>query len=104
MQSATLHIKVEPDIANGLKMLSKRKNVSVGQLVRQAVLASYQLDLASSLNINQKRALEAYQGGYISLSKISEEMGMNIWDMRSWLRNHNIALNNSFRENDVSNA
>ena len=104
MQTATLHVKVEPEIANGLKMLSKRKNVSVGQLVRQAVLASYQLDLASSLNINQKRALEAYQGAYISLSKLAEEMGMNIWDMRSWLRNHNIAQNSSFREDDVTNA
>ena len=83
MQTATLHIKVEPDIATGLKMLSKRKNVSVGQLVRQAVLASYQLDLASSLNINQKCALEAYQSGYISLSKLRETGGLTAWRLQN---------------------
>ncbi|MCK4604155.1 MAG: ribbon-helix-helix protein, CopG family, partial [Deltaproteobacteria bacterium] len=77
MQSATLHIKVKPEVAKGLKALSRKRNTSVGELVRQAVISSYQLELISSLNTSQKRALEAYQGGYISLSRLADEMGMN---------------------------
>jgi len=104
MQSATLHIKVKPEVAKGLKALSRKRNTSVGELVRQAVISSYQLELISSLNIRQKRALEAYQGSYISLSRLADEMGMNLWDMRTWLQEHNIPQNNSFLEDDVKNA
>ena len=104
MQSATLHIKVKPEVAKGLKALSRKRNTSVGELVRQAVISSYQLELISSLNTSQKRALEAYQGGYISLSRLADEMGMNIWDTRTWLQEHNIPQNNSFLEDDVKNA
>ena len=104
MQSATLHIKVKPEVAKGLKALSRKRNTSVGELVRQAVISSYQLELISSLNTHQKRALEAYQGGYISLSRLADEMGMNIWDIRTWLQEHNIPQNNSFLEDDVKNA
>ena len=104
MQSATLHIKVKPEIADSLKALSKKRNISVGELIRQAVMSRYQLDLISSLNNQQKRALEAYQGGYISLVRLAEEMGMNVWDMRIWLKEHDIPQNNSFIEEDVKNA
>jgi hypothetical protein len=45
MQNATLHIKVKPEIAEGLKLLSK------------------------------------FQGKYISLGKLPEEMGMNVLDI-----------------------
>lgn len=104
MQSATLHIKVKPEVAKGLKALSRKRNTSVGELVRQAVISSYQLELISSLNTRQKRALEAYQGSYISLSRLADEMGMNLWDIRTWLQEHNIPQNNSFLEDDVKNA
>ncbi len=104
MQSTTLHIKVKPEVARGLKDLSSKRHTSVEELVRQAVISSYQLELASSLNIRQKRALEAYQGGYISLSKLADDMGMTLWDTRLWLREHDIPQNNSFIENDVKNA
>ena len=104
MQSATLHIKVKPEVAKGLKALSRKRNTSVGELVRQAVISSYQLELISSLNTRQKRAFEAYQGGYISLSRLADEMGMNIWDIRTWLQEHNIPQNNSFLDDDVKNA
>jgi len=104
VQSATLHIKVKPEVAKGLKALSRKRNTSVGELVRQAVISSYQLELISSLNTRQKRALEAYQGGYISLSRLADEMGMNLWDMRTWLQEHNIPQNNSFLDDDVKNA
>jgi len=103
MQSSTLHIKVRPELAKGLKALSRKRETSVGDLVRQAVLSCYQLDLLK-LNEKQRRAVEAFQGGYISLSKLAEEMGMNVWQTRKWLVEHEIAQNNSFLEDDVSNA
>lgn len=103
MQSSTIHVKVKPELAKGLKALSRKRETSVGELVRQAVLSCYQLDLLN-LNEKQRRAVEAFQGGYISLGKLAEEMGMNVWDTRNWLIEHDIAQNNSFLEDDVNNA
>ncbi len=74
-----------------------------GELVRQAVLSCCQLDLLSLRN-HQKRALEAYRGSYISLGKLAEEMGMNIFAMRQWLFEHDISQNTIFIEDDLSNA
>jgi len=93
MQNATLHIKVKPEIAKGLKLLSKKRETSVGELIRQAVFSCY-----------QKQAIAAFQGGYISLGKLAEEMGMNVLDIRIWLEEHNILQNNSFQESDIKNA
>lgn len=103
MQSATLHIKVTPEIAKGLKDLSKKRETSVGELVRQALLSCYQIDILA-LSEKQRRALEAFQGGYISQGKLAEELGMNIWETRKWLDEHNISPNYSFLEDDVTNA
>ena len=103
MQNSTLHIKVKPEIAKGLKALSKKREISVGELIRQAVISCYQLELID-LNEKQRRALEAFQGEYISIGKLAEELGMNIWDVRVWLQEHDIPQNNSFIEGDVTNA
>jgi len=103
MQSSTIHIKVKPELAKGLKSLSRKRETSVGELVRQAVLSCYQLELLN-LNEKQRRAVQAFQGGYISLGKLGEEMGMNVWNTRKWLIEHDIAQNNSFLEDDVNNA
>ena len=103
MQSSTLHVKVAPELAKALKLLSKKRETSVGELVRRAVLSCYQLDMLN-LNEKQRRAVEAFQGGYISLGKLAEEMGMKVWKIRSWLEEHDIPQNNSFLENDVKNA
>ncbi len=104
MQTVTLHIKIEPELAKSLKSLSQKRKISVGELVRQAVYSHYQLDLDISLNNRQCQTLQAYQGGYISLSKLASDMGMSIWEMQEWLAEHNIAQNTMFQENDVSNA
>ena len=61
MQSSTIHVKVKPELAKGLKALSRKRETSVGELVRQAVLSCYQLDLLN-LNEKQRRAVEAFQG------------------------------------------
>jgi len=103
MQSSTLHIKVTPEVANALKALSKKRETSVGELVRQAVHSCYQLEVLN-LSERHRRAVEAFQGGYISLGKLAEEMGMNVWDARKWLAEHDIAQMNSFLEDDVNNA
>jgi predicted HTH domain antitoxin len=103
MQNSTLHVKVKPELAEGLKALAKKRETSVGELVRQAVISCYQIDIAN-LSEKQRRAIEAFQGGYISQGKLAEELGMNVWNTRKWLIEHNIPQNNSFFENDVKNA
>ncbi len=103
MQSSTLHIKIKPELAKALKSLSVKRETSVGELVRQAILSCYQLDFLA-LSDKQRRAMEAYQGGYISLGKLAEEMGLSVWDMRNWLKDHDVPQNNSFLEDDVDHA
>ena len=103
MQNSTIHIKVTPELASALKSLSQKRETSVGELVRRAVLSCYQLDMLN-LDEKQRRAVEAFQGGYISIGKLAEEMGMNIWNIQKWLEEHAIPQNNSFLEDDVKNA
>ena len=103
MNSSTLHIKVNPLLAKKLKLLSRKRNMPVGELVRQAVANTYQLDF-SDLPSHQQTALSAYQGGYISLGKLAEEMGMTVFDLRHWLADHDIAQNTSYSDNDAKNA
>ena len=103
MQNSTLHVKIKPELAEGLKALARKRETFVGELVRQAVISCYQIDMAN-LSDQQRRAVEAFQGGYISLGKLAEEMGMNIWNTRKWLIEHDIPQNNSFFEDDVKNA
>lgn len=103
MQNATIHIKVKPEIAKGLKLLSKKRDTSVGELIRQAVFSCYQLELLG-LNQEQKQAIAAFQGGYISLGKLAEEMGKTVMEIRTWLAEHDILQNNSFQESDIANA
>ena len=72
-------------------------------MVRQAVLSCYQLELLN-LSDKQRHAVEAYKGGYISIGKLSEEMGMNVWEVRNWLNEHDIPQNNPYLEDDVTHA
>jgi hypothetical protein len=82
IQQSTLHIKIRPELAEGLKVLSRKRDISVGELVRKAVVSCYQSELLD-LGERQRRAVEAYRGGYISLGKLAEEMGMNVMQMRN---------------------
>ncbi|MDD5672775.1 MAG: hypothetical protein PHC61_01305 [Chitinivibrionales bacterium] len=103
MRSATLHIKVRPSFAQKLKSLAKKRSVPMGELVREAVASSYQLELAD-LSERQRTVVSAYQGGYVSIGKFAEEMGMTLLDARTWLLEHDIAQNNSFSHGDAENA
>jgi hypothetical protein len=99
----TLHIKVGQGIHEELKRLGKTRGMSVSELIRQALIVCYQLDLIG-LSDRQKQSLEAYKGGFISLGKLSELMGRSPVEMRQWLTEHHIAQNNTFSEEDTINA
>ncbi len=103
MRTSTLHIKVTAEMAERLKALSRRLETPVGELIRQAVISRYQLELLD-LPERQRHAVEAFRGGYISLGKLAEKMGMDVWGLREWLRDHEIPQNNSFLESDIENA
>ncbi len=102
-QVTTLHIKVEPAVAQGLKMLAQRRQQTVAELVRQAIDACYQPDLRTLTDV-QRQALEAYRGGYISLGKLAEKVGMTALDVRQWLLDHGIHQNTCFSSGDSENA
>lgn len=99
---SSLHIKIEKSTADYLKKLAESRNTSRGQLVRDALASCYQPE-TSNLPKRQEQALSAYQGGYISIGKLSEVMGMNILEIRTWLNEHQIRQNNSCLEEDALN-
>lgn len=102
-QDATLHVKVEPSMAKALKRLAKQRKRTMGELVRQAIAACYQVE-SLGLPLEQSRALAAYQGGFISLGKLAEAMGMHVLDLRDWLMSHGLAEPAEYDERDASNA
>jgi hypothetical protein len=103
MQTATLHIKVSPDFADSLKKIAHKRGESVGEIVRKAVAASYQADMMS-LPRPQKQALDAYCGGFISIGKLSDVMGMNLLSLRTWLDEHEIRQNTAVSPQDSDHA
>lgn len=103
MEDTTLHIKIKKNIAESLKELAGRKGRSVSDLVREAISSSYQTE-SLDLPAEQKRAVEAYQGGYISIGKLSEVLGKSVFDTRIWLSDHGIKENNAYAHEDAVNA
>lgn len=99
----TLHIKIDHHFNKELKKLAKLKSSTVSDLIRQALMTCYQFEFLGISN-KQKQALEAYRGGYISIGKLSESMGLSSLEMRNWLIEHHIPQNNSYSEEDVKNA
>jgi hypothetical protein len=102
-QTATLHIKVEPTTARGLKQVAGRRRVTVGELVRQAVQTCYQTEWMG-LTAAQRQALEAYRGGFISLGKLAETMGLTPLKAREWLNERGIAQNTVCDKEDRAHA
>ena len=102
-RDATLHVKIAPEVAKNLKYLASRRKQTMGELVRQAINSCYQVDFLE-LTVEQNRTLSAYRGGFISIGKLSESMGMNILKMRSWLNEHDIEQNAEYSEMDSINA
>lgn len=102
-QTATLHVKIEPAVAGQLKRISHRHGVTMGELVRRAISSCYQTEMIE-LAENARRAVEAYRGGYISLGKLAEEMGLPVLEARTWLADHGIEANSEFAAADIRNA
>ncbi|MFO7901361.1 MAG: hypothetical protein ACQESR_19415 [Planctomycetota bacterium] len=101
--SSTLHVKLDPETDACLKKLAMKRSTSKGQLVREALSACYQATLAD-LPLQQRQALAAYQGGFISIGKLAKVMGMNVLQLRRWLSDHGCAQNNVHGEQDTANA
>lgn len=102
-QVATLHIKVEPGLAKGMKALARQRGQTMGELVRQAIACCYQPDL-SGLMVSQRQALEAYLGGYVSLGKLAQVMGFTPLAMRSWLAEHSLESRATWHPDDAAHA
>jgi len=103
MRTATLHIKVSPGFAQRLRSLARKRGIPVGELVRDAVSSSYQLEFVD-LSERQRTAVAAYQGGYVSIGKLAEEMGLSVFAVRGWLAEHDIPQNTCYADADTRNA
>jgi len=101
--SATLHVKLDPDTDACLKRLAARRQTSKGQLVRAAISACYETSLMD-LPVHQRQAVAAFEGGFISIGRLAEAMGMHVLDLRQWLADHDIAQNSVYAEQDAANA
>jgi hypothetical protein len=102
-QTATLHIKIEPKLARGLKAIAKHRGQTMGELVRQALSSCYQSDLVG-LTAPQRQAFEAWRGGFISLSKLAQIMGLAPLAMRNWLAEHDMGQPVSYQPGDAAHA
>ena len=102
-QDATLHIKLDRETDDRLRQLAEARRVSKAQLVRDAIAACYQTSLADLL-VAQARAVAAYQGGYISLGKLAQTMGLHVLHVRPWLEERGIAQLTAYGEDDAAHA
>jgi len=101
-QDSTLHIKISRDTVKKLRKLAEHRKQTMGELVRQAVSSCYQLDFMD-MPENHKEAVAAYKGGFISIGKLAEIMGMHALDIRTWLRERNIPQNSGYYGSDADN-
>ena len=102
-RETTLHIKLDRDMDAQLERLAQSRRKSKGQLAREAISACYQISMAE-LPLQQSRALAAYQGGYISLGKLAQAMGLHVLDLRIWLDERGIAQQNAYGDQDADRA
>jgi len=102
-QDATLHVKLDRDTDTRLKRLAEARGTSKGQLVRDAIASCYQVGLGD-LPVAQQQALAAYQGGYISLSRLAQATGMHVLALRTWLQERGIEQHNAYGDADAANA
>lgn len=85
-----------------LKARSRRQGRTLGELVRQAVDASY--GRHDVLEERRRIALESYQAGFISLGKLSEVLGLDPVSTRLYLRKAGIPSQSSSIADVVQDA
>ncbi|MEX2530794.1 MAG: ribbon-helix-helix protein, CopG family [Gemmatimonadota bacterium] len=96
-------MKLDRETDDKLKRLAAARGKSKGQLVREAISASLQPSL-DDLPLTQRQALSAYQGGYISIGRLSQAMGMHVLALRTWLNERGIEQQIAFRDDDAGRA
>lgn len=102
-QDVTLHVKLDRATDVQLKSLAYQRGKSKGQLVREALTACYQT-VADDLSVTQRNALAAYHGGYISIGKLARDMGMNVLELRKWMKERGFQQVCAVEDSDVGNA
>ncbi|MFW6457360.1 MAG: ribbon-helix-helix protein, CopG family [Planctomycetota bacterium] len=102
-RNSTLHVKLDDATDEQLYRLAEKRDVSKSELVREAIAACYQTSF-KELPLRQQRALSAYEGGFISIGRLAEVMGMHVLELRNWLHEHDVPMNSRFDEQDVTNA
>ena len=53
---------------------------------------------------DQRQAVEAYQGGFISLGRLAEALGLHVLEARAWLAEHQIPQNVGFLQDELAEA
>ncbi len=101
--NATVHIKLNSEKDKYLSALARKRQTSKGQLIREAIAACYQASL-EDLPLQQRQAVAAYQGGFISIGRLAQVMGMQVLNLRTWLQEHDIPQKTVFTEQDSANA
>jgi DNA-directed RNA polymerase specialized sigma24 family protein len=100
---ATLHVKLDPEEDRQLALMAREAGKSKGQLVREAIQSCYQTNVGV-LPRHQREALTAYRGGFISLGKLAEMMGIPQEEMRDWLEERGLREPAAFSVDDAANA
>jgi len=99
----TLHIKLDSATNEQLSRLAAARGTSKGRLVRDAISACYHVPI-DELPVRQARALAAFEGGFISIGKLAESLGMHVLEMRRWLSEHGIDQGTAMSADDHRNA
>ena len=71
--------------------------------VRSALVATCQPQILD-LSQRQRQAVEAYQGGFISLGRLAEALGLHALEARAWLAEHQIPQNTGFLQDELAEA
>jgi DNA-directed RNA polymerase specialized sigma24 family protein len=102
-EKATLHVKLDPEEDRQLAALAREAGKSKGQLVREAIQSCYQTNLGA-LPRHQREALTAYRGGFISMGKLAETMGLSLAATRDWLAERGMREPAAFSVDDAKHA
>jgi predicted HTH domain antitoxin len=102
-RDASLHLKLDAETDEKLRRIATARGKSKGQLVREAISACYQTS-SDNLPLHHRQALEAYQGGFISLGKLARAFGIHVLELRRWLSERGIDQRNAYGDEDAANA
>lgn len=102
-REATLHVKLDTETDEKLKRLAAARGRSKAQLVREAIAACFQTRF-EDLPLRQRRAISAFQAGYISIGKLAREMGMHVLELREWLAERGLEQQTAYGDTDADQA